>query len=427
MTLAIRIENISKQYRIGEIGTGTLSHDLQRGLARLLKRPDPFAKVGDVNVRTVPATAPTALNEDEQTSGYVWALRDIHLDIVNGEILGIVGRNGAGKSTLLKILSRVTAPTTGRIQVCGKIASLLEVGTGFHPELTGRENIFLNGAILGMSRHEILRRFDEIVEFSGCARYIDTPVKRYSSGMTVRLGFAVAAHLECDILVVDEVLAVGDAEFQQRCIGRMRSVSNSGRSVLFVSHNMAAVSQLCSRCILLENGELVFHGNVSEAIRRYLQASHSGIVSFPTNDQSDFQFLNARIYDVEGRLTGSFNFTSPVVLRLEYQLKNRVDGLEIGVRVISSSGPTVFSTLRSHSNNQPVRSGVNSMEITIPGEFLIPGDYSLDFGAHIPNQRMLDLRENAIGFRIQESGSPFSQYSDGRIGMVYCKCDWRDV
>lgn len=437
MSLAIRIENISKQYRLGEIGTGTLSHDLQRCLARLRGKPDPFGKVGELNDPAKPTFKKArqnsnALDSDRyQADGddlkYVWALRDISMDVMRGEVLGIVGRNGAGKSTLLKILSRVTGPTAGRIQVSGRIASLLEVGTGFHPELTGRENIFLNGAILGMGRREVSRRMEDIVEFSGCAKYIDTPVKRYSSGMTVRLGFAVAAHLECDILVVDEVLAVGDAQFQQRCLGKMQSVSNAGRCVLFVSHNMGAVSQLCNRCALLERGQLVYHGNVSEAIRQYLNAGSSGTVIFSKQERTDFQFVNATISDRNGIPCGSFNFTDPVILRVSYQLQHRMDGLEIGVRVNSSEGPIVFSTLRSHYISQEVRMGSNIIEVTIPGEFLNPGDYSIDLGAHIPNQRMLDHRENAIGFRILETGSPFSQYAGTRFGLVHCKCMWRDV
>ena len=232
--IAIKVENLGKQYRLGEVGTGTISHDLIRWWARMRGKEDPFAKVGEANDRTT-----------KGNSDYVWALRDVNFDVKAGEVLGIVGRNGAGKSTLLKILSKVTAPTTGSIKIQGRIASLLEVGTGFHPDLTGRENVYLNGAILGMSKGEINRKFDEIVDFSGVERYIDTPVKRYSSGMYVRLAFAVSAFLEPEILIVDEVLAVGDAEFQKKCLGRMEDVSkNDGRTILFLSHNLAAFSNL---------------------------------------------------------------------------------------------------------------------------------------------------------------------------------------
>ena len=257
--VAIRVENLSKQYRLGEVGTGTLSHDLNRWWARLRGKEDPFATIGEANDRTA-----------KGNSDYVWSLRDINFEVKAGEVLGIIGRNGAGKSTLLKILSKITAPTTGQVKVRGRIASLLEVGTGFHPELTGRENVFLNGAILGMSKSEISRKFDEIVDFSGVERYIDTPVKRYSSGMYVRLAFAVAAFLEPEILIVDEVLAVGDAEFQKKCIGRMKDVSvNDGRTVLFVSHNMAAVKQMCTQGLVLRHGQTVFQGTELEAVNFY--------------------------------------------------------------------------------------------------------------------------------------------------------------
>jgi lipopolysaccharide transport system ATP-binding protein len=255
--IAIKFENISKQYRLGNIGTGTLSHDLNRWWAMNIKgKEDPYLKIGQVNDRSAKASG-----------DFVWALKDINLEVKQGEVLGIIGKNGAGKSTLLKILSRVTSPTTGRITAHGRIASLLEVGTGFHPEMTGRENIYMNGAIMGMSKAEITRKFDEIVDFSGVEKYIDTPVKRYSSGMTVRLGFAIAAHLEPEILVVDEVLAVGDAEFQKKAIGKMQDVSNQeGRTVLFVSHNMAAIKNLCPKSALLKNGELLTIGETANVI-----------------------------------------------------------------------------------------------------------------------------------------------------------------
>lgn len=257
----LKAENISKQYRLGNVGTGTLSHDLNRFWHSLRGKEDPYLKIGSVNDRS-----------SKTKAEYVWALRDINFEVKKGEVLGIIGKNGAGKSTLLKILSRVTSPTTGVIKTKGRIASLLEVGTGFHPELTGRENIYLNGAILGMTRTEITEKLDEIIEFSGCEMYIDTPTKRYSSGMTVRLAFAVAAHLEPDILVVDEVLAVGDAEFQKKAIGKMQDISKGeGRTVLFVSHNMAAVKSLCTRAIILEHGEVVFEGGTDEGVDFYLR------------------------------------------------------------------------------------------------------------------------------------------------------------
>ncbi|HZG25073.1 MAG TPA: ABC transporter ATP-binding protein, partial [Chitinophagaceae bacterium] len=259
MLPVIQVENLSKAYQIGEFNTGSLSHDIKRWVIRKRGKEDPYLKIGEVNDRTV-----------KGTGNIVWSLKDIGFEVGQGEALGIIGRNGAGKSTLLKILSRITSPTTGSVKVKGRIASLLEVGTGFHPELSGRENIFLNGAILGMRKEEIKRKFDEIVNFSGVQRYIDTPVKRYSSGMYVRLAFAVAAHLESEILIVDEVLAVGDAEFQKKCLGKMGDVSKGdGRTILFVSHNMTAINSLCKKVMYLRNGHLIEAGETERIIHKY--------------------------------------------------------------------------------------------------------------------------------------------------------------
>ena len=262
MQPVIRFENVGKLYRLGTVGTGTISHDLRRWwITSVMHKEDPYLKIGETNDRST-----------KGSSDYVYALKDINFEVQEGDVLGIIGKNGAGKSTLLKLLSRVTAPTTGKIYTKGRIASLLEVGTGFHPELTGRENIYMNGCILGMKRWEIDKKLDEIVDFSGCERYIDTPVKRYSSGMMVRLGFAVAAHLDPEILVVDEVLAVGDAEFQKKAIGKMQDVSKGqGRTVLFVSHNMAAVKSLCGNGTVLENGEIAINSNIDDALTYYMR------------------------------------------------------------------------------------------------------------------------------------------------------------
>lgn len=280
MSVAIRVENISKAYQLGEFSSGTLSRDLERWWALYRGKEDPFLKVGETNDRSV-----------KGDSNVVWSLKDLNFDIHQGDAVGIIGKNGAGKSTLLKVLSQVTAPTTGKVKVRGRIASLLEVGTGFHPELTGRENIFLNGAILGMRKHEIIRKFDEIVDFSGVERYLDTPVKRYSSGMYVRLAFAVAAHLESEILIVDEVLAVGDAEFQKKCLGKMGEVSKGeGRTVLFVSHNLASVKQLCGIGLVMRNGTLVFEGSSPKAINYYLKEEKNSIVR-------DLSFIKERSGD----------------------------------------------------------------------------------------------------------------------------------
>ena len=264
MPTAIKFENISKQYRLGLVSTHTISHDLNRWWQTSIRgKEDPYLKIGEVNDRA-----------HKGVSDYVWALKDINFEVKQGDVLGIIGKNGAGKSTLLKILSKVTAPTTGIIKARGRIASLLEVGTGFHPEMTGRENIYMNGAIMGMTKAEINRKFDEIVDFSGIERYIDTPAKRYSSGMTVRLGFAIAAHLDPEILVVDEVLAVGDAEYQKKAIGKMQDISKGeGRTVLFVSHNMMVVKNLCKTAIVLENGQIAFQGKVDSSIEYYMSST----------------------------------------------------------------------------------------------------------------------------------------------------------
>ncbi|MFN5323904.1 MAG: ABC transporter ATP-binding protein [Bacteroidota bacterium] len=256
----ISVEHVSKVYRLGEIGTGALSADVNRWwVTKVLGKEDPYLKIGQVNDRST-----------KGDTDVVYSLKDVSFDVEQGEVLGIIGKNGAGKSTLLKILSRITAPSTGRVRMKGRVASLLEVGTGFHPELTGRENIYLNGSILGMRKHEIDRKFDEIVDFSGVERYVDTPVKRYSSGMYVRLAFAVAAHLESEILIVDEVLAVGDAEFQKKCLGRMKDVSTSeGRTVLFVSHNMSALQKICNKAVLISNGEIAKYGFIKDVVDAY--------------------------------------------------------------------------------------------------------------------------------------------------------------
>lgn len=294
----IQVENLSKLYRLGEVGTGTLQHDINRWWHRIRGKEDPYAKIGRANDRT------QKKDESIQTD-YVWALKDVSFEVRQGEVLGIIGRNGAGKSTLLKLLSRVTSPTTGNIKVKGRIASLLEVGTGFHPELSGRENIYLNGAILGMRRHEITRRLDEIVEFSGCAAYLDTPVKRYSSGMYVRLAFAVAAHLEPEILVVDEVLAVGDAEFQKKCLGKLRDVSYGGRTVLFVSHNLPTLQKLCPSTMLMAEGRVVSIDSTSKILAQYLATEnkdHFGFLADRTDRTGNghARFIRIWIEDIEG-------------------------------------------------------------------------------------------------------------------------------
>lgn len=312
---AIEFENISKQYRLGLVSSGTISHDLNRWwTVNVLRKEDPYLLIGETNDRS-----------QKGHSDYVWALKDINFSVEEGDVVGIIGKNGAGKSTLLKLLSRVTAPTTGCIRARGRIASLLEVGTGFHPEMTGRENIYMNGAIMGMTKAEITRKLDEIVDFSGCERYIDTPVKRYSSGMTVRLGFAIAAHLEPEILVVDEVLAVGDAEFQKKAIGKIQDVSKGeGRTVLFVSHNMTSIKNICNKGVLLLNGTIDYLGEVGNVIDRYLgnQMIRSEIELCDIKDRKGngiLRFTNIRVYDKSRVVRDCFEVGESIFIEISFK------------------------------------------------------------------------------------------------------------
>ena len=339
MAVAIRFENVGKQYRLGEVGTGTISRDLERAWARLRGKQDPLAKIGTVN--------------DPKTAGgeYVWALQDVSFDVHQGKVLGIIGRNGAGKSTLLKLLSRITAPSKGCIKAKGRIASLLEVGTGFHPELTGRENVALNGAILGMTRAEVNRRLDEIIEFSGCAKFIDTPVKRYSSGMTVRLGFSVAAHLECEILVVDEVLAVGDLEFQRKCVSRMSQVAGEGKTVLFVSHNMASIKNLSDEVVVLDHGGVRTKGTPDAGIQHYLalqeQAASRTELCDRARSKGVYPAINCCwIEDAKGRRVESVRMGDQFSVCLAFDFPDSLDvplPLTIGFGLEDANTTRVFS------------------------------------------------------------------------------------
>jgi lipopolysaccharide transport system ATP-binding protein len=327
MAVAITVENLSKAYQLGEFGTGTVSRDIERWFARIRGKEDPFLKIGETNDRTI-----------KGTSNIVWSLKDINLEIQQGDAVGIIGRNGAGKSTLLKILSRVTTPTTGVIKAKGRIASLLEVGTGFHPELTGRENIYLNGAILGMRKKEIDRKLDQIVDFSGVERYLDTPVKRYSSGMYVRLAFAVAAHLESEVLIVDEVLAVGDAEFQKKCLGKMGDISkNEGRTVLFVSHNMQAVQKLCTKGIMLSNGKMSFHGRMSDTIEKYLEnGAKESVIELKGNDLKEACIIKAEVRDEKDIAVSEIQIGQKWKIVLRIKVNHPIKNLVSSIGIVSS-------------------------------------------------------------------------------------------
>jgi lipopolysaccharide transport system ATP-binding protein len=372
--IAIKFESISKEYRLGTIGTGTLSHDLNRWwIVNIRNKEDPYLKIGQVNDQEV-----------KTTSSYVWALKDIDFNVKQGEVLGIIGKNGAGKSTLLKILSRITSPTTGRILTKGRIASLLEVGTGFHPEMTGRENIFMNGAIMGMTKAEIRCKLDEIVNFASIEKYIDTPVKRYSSGMTVRLGFAIAAHLEPEILVVDEVLAVGDAEFQKKAIGKMQDVSHyQGRTVLFVSHNMQAITNLCSRVILLNKGTVVQDSNPLEVVRNYLMYETSKDGAIYWNETSTFgdstiRFKAIKILDQNSNIRNHFFSKSSIRIQFEFFISQLDSDLVIGFDLTNDDGIIILRTYQNDSQPDSwpdLKVGYNSIFCEIPGELLNAGLY----------------------------------------------------
>jgi lipopolysaccharide transport system ATP-binding protein len=424
--IVISVENLSKAYRLGQIGTGTLTNDLKVWWAKKLGKPNPMLRIGDTDHG----------NRDGET---LWALKDVSFQVEQGEVLGIIGRNGAGKSTLLKILSRVTAPTSGCVKVKGRIASLLEVGTGFHPDLTGRENIYLNGAILGMSKEEVRRKFDEIVSFAEIEKFVDTPVKRYSSGMYVRLAFAVAAHLESEILLVDEVLAVGDAEFQKKCLGKMGDVaSKEGRTVLFVSHNMGAIQALCLHANLLKNGRLISHGNTSKIIAEYQtfddNVNHEycwpNIEKAPGNDFT-------RLYSViihTGNGKGGLLYTSDEI-SISIQFWNLKDNLLAwaGANIYDTAGGLLFSCFNLPSTSlgeDPWRGkelprGLFESTITFPKDFFNDKTYSLiPYLQH--SLQFIDAMPNeSITFHVNESGEMRREYTAPWQGALRPKGDWK--
>ena len=391
MTTAIEFNNISKQYRLGLVSTQTLSHDLNRWWqTSVLHKEDPYLKIGSVNDRSKAAD-----------SEYVWALRDIDFKVEQGDVVGIIGKNGAGKSTLLKLLSRVTGPTTGTIKAKGRIGSLLEVGTGFHPEMTGKENIFMNGAILGMNKQEIAKKLDEIVDFSGCERYIDTPVKRYSSGMKVRLGFAVAAHLDPEILVVDEVLAVGDADFQKKAIGKMQDVSQGeGRTVLFVSHNMASIQRLCRSGLLLENGMVSYSGTASDTISIYLrdQVVQSEYTNLSPDKSKKLNLLYAKVSPQQGSLIFP---STPLDVVFRVRVNRRVGFLVIGFNLVSSfQYPLARADYNDRDGIYSLDPGEYEFHFVIPANTLSNGDYKIEFDVAEKDVMNYAKEDTALSFRV---------------------------
>jgi lipopolysaccharide transport system ATP-binding protein len=416
--IALKVDNVSKLYRLGQVGTGTIRSDINRLIHRIRGKGDPYMKIGQENDRTKSAD-----------SDYVWALKDINFEVKKGEVLGIVGRNGAGKSTLLKILSKITSPTTGSISINGRVASLLEVGTGFHPELSGRENIFLNGSILGMRKWEIQQKFDEIVDFSGVERYIDTPVKRYSSGMYVRLAFAVAAHLEPEILIIDEVLAVGDAEFQKKCLGKMKDVSVEGRTVLFVSHNMAAVKSLCTHGIVLMNGRLKFDGDATSAVGFYLKGGEENL-------------QNSKVYNHIG-LEGVFRLDA-IEIRSQYSniqdpiLENKpievittiqIDAPDasryhVTYHLFNELGDALFSF--ANPENAMLHSGKNELKCTFPANFFQSGSYYLSLFFVEDKRRCIFIEKDIISFTVVDGGRELGVYMGREPGFIRPVFEWQN-
>ena len=404
----IEFNNVGKQYILGTIGTGTLSQDLNRWWARVRGKEDPFLKIGDTNDRT-----------QKGNSRFVWALRDINFKVEQGDVLGIIGKNGAGKSTLLKILSRVTSPTTGDIKVKGRIASLLEVGTGFHPEMTGRENIFMNGSIMGMNKAEIKSKFDEIVDFAGVAKYLETPVKRYASGMIVRLGFAIAAHLEPEILVVDEVLAVGDAEFQKKAIGKMQDISQGGgRTVLFVSHNLDSMLNLCKNGMLLENGKIKFTSNIRETVSEYINSNKSDTSFSQTEEEAQgILFISSmKLLGNKEQQRGLFAFDDGVKMEIKLQKKRgtTVDKDAVFSVQIMTINHTLICINEIHVGDFE---GEKTFVLQYEPNVLLPNKYVVKIDAYIPNIKYYDRQETCV-FTIYDTGTPFLKYPGTNNGFI---------
>ena len=408
--IAIQVQGLGKQYRLGGKVQG-------------------YRTLRDTLADT--ATWPLRLLKGElrHRAEKIWALRDISFEVQRGHVLGIIGRNGAGKSTLLKILSRVTEPTAGHAEIRGRVGSLLEVGTGFHPELTGRENIYLNGAVLGMKRREIAAKFDEIVEFSGVSKFIDTAVKHYSSGMYLRLAFSVAAHLEPEILIVDEVLAVGDAEFQRKCLGKMSDVAEAGRTVLFVSHNMSAILRLTEQSIVLEKGELVFRASTREAVDYYMASglSQSGERIWSEEDipadAAPFKPIAMRVRDPQGRVADSVQSRQPLEIEIEYELKQPIQGLRVGVYLQTIRGETIFTSFDTDEPKQYEKfatraAGHYLSRAVLPANFLNEGQYVLGINASSFRVRRYFQEERALAFMVDAMGAPGMQWPEPRQGPL---------
>lgn len=428
MSTVIKVNNLSKAYQLGQFSTGTITEDLKRWWALKRGQEDPYLKIGEVNDRT-----------KVSKSKIVWSLKDVGFNIQSGDSVGVIGRNGAGKSTLLKLLSQITSPTSGNIKIHGRVASLLEVGTGFHPELTGRENVFLNGAILGMSKNEIKRKFDEIVDFSGVERYLDTPVKRYSSGMYVRLAFAVAAHLESEILIVDEVLAVGDVEFQRKCLGKMNDITKGeGRTILFVSHNLPMIASLCNKGLVLDQGRLVFDGLSSTAINYYQNGENltPGRISYPDESRrpgdSMAELIEAYILNSTGEISAELDIVESFSVKIRYNIKkSALKNAYPNFHFLDQFGQYVFVTSplqRLIDSNLAV--GSYEAECIVPANFLNAGNFSISvaFTCDFNGAHTSFYEQNAINFSMIEdldnSPTRIGNYGGAIPGIIRPILDW---
>ena len=413
----IRVEDLGKRYQIGAV----------------VNRSPTFR---DVIVDTLRWPVRALRRELSPTTDVIWALRNVSYELKRGQVLGVIGRNGAGKSTLLKILSRITEPTEGYVEITGRVGSLLEVGTGFNPELTGRENIFLNGAILGMKRREIIQKFDEIVDFSGVEKFIDTPVKRYSSGMYLRLAFSVAAHLEPEILVVDEVLAVGDAEFQRKCLGKMSDVAEQGRTILFVSHNMSAILRLTEETIVLDRGKLVCRAPTPEAVEFYMSSGFSQ--SSERVWQADeipasahpFRPITLRVLDSQRNVIDTVRSIDPLVVEMEYRLDAPIKGLRVGIYLLTIRGDVVFTSFDTDSPKEFEKyatrpAGHYVSRCQIPPDFFNEGQYVLGVNVSSYRVKRYFQDEHALSFNVDGMGAPGKQWGEVRMGTIRPKLNWQ--
>ena len=416
MRKVIEIENLSKIYDLGLVGTGTLSKDLNRSWAKLRGKPDPYATLAELNDRT-----------QKSISNTVYALKDIKFSVEQGEVLGIIGKNGAGKSTLLKILSQITSPSTGTIKMKGRVASLLEVGTGMHPEMTARQNIYLNGSLMGMRRHEITAKLDEIVDFAGIDKYIDTPTKRFSSGMTVRLGFAIAAFLEPEILIVDEVLAVGDAEFQKKAIGKMQDVSKGeGRTVLFVSHNMASVKSLCNRGIILQNGQMILDNDIDNAVSHYLTDGNDIANQRDFKDQIKtelFQLHKIKVSNSDIKTDDFVNENKEINISTEITIFSpNPENYHVTYHMYNEQGEAMFSF--SSSKFTTLKNGDNLLLTQIPERFLQPGQYYLHFFLIENKKRAIYIEKDILSFNVVNGERPIGVYMGKEPGYIRPDFNW---